>query len=147
MPHGYKTDTPLARAEPISSSSNASGKTELRRGKKPLCNRNCIRRSENMERNKCAYTKVSGERGVGGPPGAGVEVPLQPVVQTMMTQLCLCNPWRSVVEQRSTCMPWRTPCQSRRIPKGVGSPHWLLAGPVAPWREKPMLEQVCWQDL
>ncbi|GAB0187307.1 AN1-type zinc finger protein 5-like [Grus japonensis] len=29
------------------------------------------------------------------------------------------------------------------------SPHWsrLLAGPVAPWREKPMLEQVCWQDL
>ncbi|GAB0187306.1 hypothetical protein GRJ2_001195900 [Grus japonensis] len=33
-------------------------------------------------------------------------------------------------------------------PKGgcdpVGSPHWsrLLAGPVAPWREKPMLEQI-----
>ncbi|GAB0203842.1 AN1-type zinc finger protein 5-like [Grus japonensis] len=31
----------------------------------------------------------------------------------------------------------------------VGSPCWsrLLAGPVAPWREKPTLEQVCWQDL
>ncbi|GAB0208580.1 AN1-type zinc finger protein 5-like [Grus japonensis] len=31
----------------------------------------------------------------------------------------------------------------------VGSPHWskLLAGPVDPWREDPMLEQVCWQDL
>ncbi|GAB0205574.1 zinc finger and BTB domain-containing protein 5 [Grus japonensis] len=31
----------------------------------------------------------------------------------------------------------------------VGSPRWskLLAGPVAPWREEPTPEQVCWQDL
>ncbi|GAB0178683.1 AN1-type zinc finger protein 5-like [Grus japonensis] len=31
----------------------------------------------------------------------------------------------------------------------LGSPCWskLLAGPVAPWREEPTLEQVCWQDL
>ena len=31
----------------------------------------------------------------------------------------------------------------------VGSLRWsrLLAGPVAPWREEPTLEQVCWQDL
>ena len=31
----------------------------------------------------------------------------------------------------------------------MGSLRWsrLLAGPVAPWREEPMLEQVCWQDL
>ena len=31
----------------------------------------------------------------------------------------------------------------------VGSPRqsWLLAGPVASWREEPTLEQVCWQDL
>ncbi|GAB0186948.1 EH domain-containing protein 4 [Grus japonensis] len=31
----------------------------------------------------------------------------------------------------------------------VGSLQWnkLVAGPVAPWREEPMLEQVCWQDL
>ena len=39
------------------------------------------------------------------------------------------------------------------VPKGgcdpVGRPRWsrLLAGPVAPWREEPTLEQVCWQDL
>ncbi|PKU32359.1 hypothetical protein llap_17337 [Limosa lapponica baueri] len=38
-------------------------------------------------------------------------------------------------------------------PKGgcdsVGSSLWsrLLAGPVAPWREEPTLEQVCRQDL
>jgi len=31
----------------------------------------------------------------------------------------------------------------------VESPHWsrLLAGPVALWREEPLLEQVCWQGL
>ncbi|GAB0180756.1 AN1-type zinc finger protein 5-like [Grus japonensis] len=30
-----------------------------------------------------------------------------------------------------------------------GNLRWskLLAGPVAPWREEPMLDQVCWQDL
>ncbi|GAB0190230.1 AN1-type zinc finger protein 5-like [Grus japonensis] len=39
------------------------------------------------------------------------------------------------------------------VPKGHSDPveslHWnrLLAGPVALWREEPMLEQVCWQDL
>ncbi|GAB0180858.1 disks large 2 [Grus japonensis] len=31
----------------------------------------------------------------------------------------------------------------------MGSPRWsrLLAGPVAPWRKEPTVEQVCWQDL
>ncbi|GAB0189321.1 AN1-type zinc finger protein 5-like [Grus japonensis] len=31
----------------------------------------------------------------------------------------------------------------------MGSTHWsrLLAGPVAPWREEPTLEQVFWEDL
>ncbi|GAB0205043.1 EH domain-containing protein 4 [Grus japonensis] len=31
----------------------------------------------------------------------------------------------------------------------VGSPRWskLLAGPVDPWREEAIPEQVCWQDL
>ena len=39
------------------------------------------------------------------------------------------------------------------LPEGgcdpMGSLHWsrLLAGPVNPWGEEPMLEQVCWQDL
>ncbi|CAM9593868.1 unnamed protein product [Bubo scandiacus] len=39
------------------------------------------------------------------------------------------------------------------VPEGgcdlMGSPRWsrLLAGPVDPWREEPMLKQVCWQDL
>ncbi|GAB0179841.1 AN1-type zinc finger protein 5-like [Grus japonensis] len=31
----------------------------------------------------------------------------------------------------------------------MGSLHWsrLLAGPMDLWREEPMPEQVCWQDL
>ena len=30
----------------------------------------------------------------------------------------------------------------------MGSPCWsrLLPGPADPWREEPVLEQVCWQD-
>jgi len=34
------------------------------------------------------------------------------------------------------CEPPESPCWSR-----------LLAGPVDPWREDPMLEQTCWQGL
>jgi len=46
-----------------------------------------------------------------------------------------------------------TPRWSRWMPEGgcdpVGSLCWsrLLPGPVASCKEKPMLEQVCWQDL
>jgi len=34
------------------------------------------------------------------------------------------------------CDPMENPCWSR-----------LLPGPADPWREEPMLEQVCWQGL
>ncbi|KAJ7403695.1 hypothetical protein WISP_149402 [Willisornis vidua] len=45
---------------------------------------------------------------------------------------------------------WRSPHCSRGMPEGdcdpLGSLCWnrLLEGPVASWREEPMLEQVCW---
>ena len=38
------------------------------------------------ERNNSAGTKVSEEGGGGGAPGAGAEIPLQPVVKTMVRQ-------------------------------------------------------------
>ena len=38
------------------------------------------------ERNNSADTKVSEEGGGGGAPGAGAEIPLQPVVKTMVRQ-------------------------------------------------------------
>ncbi|KAJ7404796.1 protein pxr1-like [Willisornis vidua] len=37
-------------------------------------------------------TKVSGEGGEVGSPDARAEVPLQPLVQPMMKELCLCKP-------------------------------------------------------
>jgi len=46
-----------------------------------------------------------------------------------------------------------TPHQSRWIPERgcdpVGTLCWnrLRAGPADPWREEPMMEQVCWQGL
>ncbi|GAB0186261.1 AN1-type zinc finger protein 5-like [Grus japonensis] len=57
----------------------------------------------------------------------GVDVCLQPVEDPMLEQ---------VDAPEGGCGP-------------MGSPQWskLLAGPVAPWREEPMPEQVCWQDL
>ena len=38
------------------------------------------------ERNNSTDTKVSEEGGAGGAPGAGAEIPLQPVVKTMVRQ-------------------------------------------------------------
>jgi len=57
------------------------------------------------------------------------------------------------VEQISTCSLGRTPHRSRGMPKGGCDPvenlRWsrLLAGPVYPWREDLLLEQVCCQGL
>ena len=60
-------------------------------------------------RESTLQTKVSGEGRGGGAAGAGAEIPLQPVVQTMVRQLCTCSPWSSTVEQRSACGLWSTP--------------------------------------
>jgi len=73
--------------------------------------------------------------------------------QTVVGQAVTCSPWRSTVEQISTCSVERSPHQRRGMPEGgcdpVGTLCWrrFLPGPVAPWGEEPMLEQVCWQDL
>ena len=44
------------------------------------------------ERNNSADTKVSEEGGGGGAPGARAEIPLQPVVQTMVMQVVSLRP-------------------------------------------------------
>ncbi|KAK4832109.1 hypothetical protein QYF61_020736 [Mycteria americana] len=63
-------------------------------------------------------------------------------------------PWRSTVEQIFTLQHREDPMlEQGDVPEGCCDPveslHWsrLLAGPVGLWREEPMLEQVCWQDL
>ncbi|GAB0184906.1 epimerase family protein SDR39U1 [Grus japonensis] len=83
MPASSKTDPPLAKVEPISTSVI----TYLRRGKKAsgqlLQPERGMRR---CERNSSADPKVSAEGGGGGAPGTRAEIPLQPVEKTMVRQ-------------------------------------------------------------
>jgi len=83
MPAGSKTDPPLAKAEPISDGGSASGITQLRRGGETAAKRQSRERSES---NNSANTQVGAEGGGGGAPDAGAEIPLQPMVKTMMRQ-------------------------------------------------------------
>ena len=106
------------------------------------------------ERNNAADTKVSEEGGAGGAPGAGAEIPLQPVVKAMVRQAVPLQPMEVNGGADIHLQPRENPTPEQVVaPKGgcdpVGSPRWsrLLAGPVDPWREEPTLEQVCCQDL
>ncbi|GAB0207243.1 EH domain-containing protein 4 [Grus japonensis] len=156
MPASSKTDPPLAKAEPISDGGSASVITYLRRKEKKqhqeqLQPERGVRR---CERNNSADTKVSAEGGGGGAPGARAEIPLQPVVKTMVKQAVPLQPMEDDGGAYIQLKPVEDPTPEQvEVPKGgcdpVGSPCWsrLLAGPVDPWREDPTLEQVCWQDL
>ncbi|GAB0178684.1 epimerase family protein SDR39U1 [Grus japonensis] len=81
MPAGSKTGPPLAKAKPIS----ASVITYLRR-RKTQRESFCSRREEREDVRNSADTKISADGGGGGAPGAGAEIPLQPVVKTMVKQ-------------------------------------------------------------
>ena len=85
-PAGSKADPLLAKAKPISDGGSTSVITHLRRGKKLLRNSSWERGVRICERNNSADTKVSKEGGGGGAPGAGAEIPLQPMVKTMVRQ-------------------------------------------------------------
>ncbi|GAB0179218.1 EH domain-containing protein 4 [Grus japonensis] len=74
--------------------------------------------------------------------------------KTMVRQAVALQPMEDDGEQRFHLQPVESSMlEEVDAPKGrcdpVGSLCWsrLLAGPVAPWREEPTLEQVCWQDL
>ncbi|PKU46070.1 protein pxr1-like [Limosa lapponica baueri] len=77
-----KTDPPLAKAEPISHGGSTSG--IIFKGKKLQLNSNWKRGAKICERNNSAGPKVSEEGGGGGAPGTGAEIPLQPMVKTMV---------------------------------------------------------------
>jgi len=150
MSAGSQTDPSLAKAKPISNDGSKSEITYLRSRKIPMCN-SILQQERGVrqcEQNYSADSKFSEEGGGGGAPGAGAEVPVQPMQKTMVKQAVRCSPWRSTVEQISTCSPWRTTHRRRWTPIGgsdlVESPCWsrVLAGPVDPWRQEPMPEQV-----
>ncbi|GAB0184702.1 AN1-type zinc finger protein 5-like [Grus japonensis] len=161
MPAGSKTDLQLAKAEPNSDGGSVSGITELRRGEKKNKTKNTHqeelqpeRGARTCERNNSADTKVSEEGGGGGAPVPGAEIPLQPLEKTMVRQAVPQQPMEVNSGADIHLQPTEDPMTEQvDAPKGgcdpMGSPCWsrLLAGPVAPWREEPRLEQVCWQDL
>ncbi|GAB0209326.1 AN1-type zinc finger protein 5-like [Grus japonensis] len=92
MPDGSKTDPPLAKAKPISNGGSTSVITYLRREKNNTRS-NCSQREEQeYVRNISANTKISAEGGGGGAPGARAEIPLQPMVKTMVRQAVLLQP-------------------------------------------------------
>ncbi|OPJ90406.1 hypothetical protein AV530_009191 [Patagioenas fasciata monilis] len=94
MPDIFKTDPLLAKAEPISDNGSTSMVTYLRREKNPNTttkNQQTVqlqlKRGERIcERNNSANAKVSEEGRGGGAPGAGAEIPLQPMLKTMVRQ-------------------------------------------------------------
>ncbi|XP_072707914.1 uncharacterized protein [Ciconia boyciana] len=153
MPASSKVDLPLAKAEPVGDGGSASGITYLRSGGK-TAQLQMERGVRICERNSPADTKASEERGGGGAPGAGAEIPLQPLVKTMVRQAVPLQPMEVHGGADIHLQPVEDPTPERvDAPKGVcdpmESPRWsrLLAGPVDPWREEPTLEQVCWQNL
>lgn len=108
------------------------------------------KRNENMwEKWWCSH-KVHAEGWAGGPPGARAEIPWQLCVKTLVRQAVTPQPMEgcggtdtqlqsTVLEQvdaKGGCGSVESWCWSR-----------LLVEPLGPWRQEPMMEQVCWQDL
>jgi len=71
----------------------------------------------------------------------------------MVRQAVALQPMEAHRGAETHLQPGEDPTPEQGMPGGgcdpMESPHWsrLLAGPVHPWREEPVLEQVCWQDL
>ncbi|KAK4830770.1 hypothetical protein QYF61_013259 [Mycteria americana] len=78
-----RMDSLLAKAKPIGDAGGTSVITYLRKGK----NNSCERGMRKCERNSPTNTKVSEEGGGAGTPGAGAEIPLQPVEKTVVMQV------------------------------------------------------------
>ncbi|TRZ13562.1 hypothetical protein HGM15179_013557 [Zosterops borbonicus] len=93
MPGSSNMDPPLAKAKFIKYGGSTSALTYCRR-KRSYHAEVISARQEQVERNSPADTKVTTEEETGGAPGTRAEVPLQPLVQTMVRQLCSCSPWR-----------------------------------------------------
>ena len=114
IPAGSEMDPPPAKAEPISDSGNASGITFLRRKKSwDRGKRQLERGVRTCKRNNPADTKVSEEGGGGDAPGAGAEIPLQPVVKTMVRQAVPLQPREVHGEEIPTCSPREGSTQER----------------------------------
>ncbi|KAK4822884.1 hypothetical protein QYF61_021103 [Mycteria americana] len=147
MPADSKMDPLLAKAEPISDSGSTSGLTYLRRGK-TSAEQKLGKRTEKYVRETTLQTPRSVKKEGGGAPVTGAEIPLQPVVKTMVRQAVPLQPMEvhGGADIHLQLVEDPTPEQVD-VPEGgcdpVGNLCWsrLLAEPVDPWREEPTLEQ------
>ncbi|GAB0184861.1 hypothetical protein GRJ2_000951400 [Grus japonensis] len=135
MPASSKMDLLLAKAKPISHNGSTSGITWLRRGKTPALLQP-ERRTRRCESNNSADIKISAEGGRGGAPGAGAEIPLQPVEKTMVRQAVPLQPMEVHGGADIHLQPVENPCQSRLM-------H--LKEDVAPWEARAGGSS--WQEL
>ncbi|KAJ7396909.1 hypothetical protein BTVI_140186 [Pitangus sulphuratus] len=80
------------------------------------------------------------------------EIPLQLVMKTVVRHVPL-QPMEVHAGADVHLQLLEEPLPERWMTEGccdpTGSLHWsrLLAGPVDPWGEEPMQEQLCWQNL
>ncbi|KAK4806933.1 hypothetical protein QYF61_027300 [Mycteria americana] len=88
------------------------------------------------ERNNRADTKVSEEGGGGGVPGARAEIPLQPVVKTMVRQVVPLQPVvKTMLRQAVPLQPMEDPMPEQMdVPKGGCDPHGQPTQEQAPGR-------------
>ncbi|KAK4821754.1 hypothetical protein QYF61_000815 [Mycteria americana] len=118
-----KKDLPLAKAKPISDSGSASVITYLRRGEKKPAQLQSKRGVGICERNNSAGTKVSEEGGGGGAPDTRAEIPLQPLVKTMVRQAVPLQPMEVHGGADIHLQPMEDPMPEQvDVPKGVCDP-------------------------
>ncbi|GAB0182127.1 acid sphingomyelinase-like phosphodiesterase 3b [Grus japonensis] len=142
-------DLPLSKAESLSNGGSTSVVTYLRRGKNLPCNSSWKREVRLCERNNSADTKVSEEGGGGGALGTRAEIPLQPMMKTMVKQAVPLQPMKVHSGADIHLHPWEDPMLEQvDVPwKLLGSCNTmeclccskLLAGTVA-HGEEPTLE-------
>ncbi|PKU42985.1 protein pxr1-like [Limosa lapponica baueri] len=99
------------------------------------------------ERNNSADTKVSEEGGGGGAPGTGGEIPLQPMMKTMVRQAVPLQPMEVHGGAQIHLQPMEDPMSEQgNVPEGdcdpMESQHWsrLLAGLVTPCWSSPFFK-------
>lgn len=106
----------------------------VKKGGKTLSNSNGSERREGYVRETTLHTRAVKKEGGSGVLVTGAEIPLQPMVQTRMSQ------WRSVVEQISTYSLWKISNQNRWRKSGSLCCSRLLLGLVALWRMELSVE-------
>ncbi|GAB0206054.1 AN1-type zinc finger protein 5-like [Grus japonensis] len=79
----------------------------------------------------------------------GAEIPLQPLQKTMVRQAVPMQPKEVHGGAEIPLQPMEDPrLEQVEAPEGGCDPVGRVShNPVAPWREEPTAEQVCWQDL